>query len=118
MGGKRILSDAPGLFASAYVPPRGLSFSEWWQTLVAARRDARLLTPECSLNRLLGPGTHPAKARVLRDYYLRAYRATAAALYGVVTAPSTADLPYPSCELRRTSLYEGDVEPPEQASRA
>jgi hypothetical protein len=108
---EHIVSDAPALFASVNAPPRGLSFGEWWQILAAARHDARLLTPECSLDRLLCPGIHPTKARVIRTYYRRTYQAAAAARYGVVAAPSTRDLPRSRYCQRQQNEGEGEQSP-------
>jgi hypothetical protein len=114
---EHFVSDAPALFASVNAPPRGLSFGEWWQILVAARHDARLLTPECSLDRLLCPGIHPTKARVIRTYYHSAYQAAATARYGVVTAHEAMDLPRSRCCQRQQDEGDGE-QPPDYAAGA
>ncbi len=120
MAGKHILSDGSALFAPTYAPPRGLSFMEWRQVIVAARQDARLLTRGRSLSQLLEVGTHPAKARVLCDCYLQTYQITAAARYGTGAAPAVVDLPPLTLEPLRTSQYEDDgaEQSPEHASEA
>jgi hypothetical protein len=67
--------------------------------------------PECSLNRLLGPGIHPAKARVMRDQYLRAYQTTAAARYGVTRALVTRDLSRRLCSPEQQPEDNGEPTP-------